>query len=337
MLHRRVVRWEGCLHRRVTRIRVDGRTSELLARPPVVTIDSGRPGPTAAITANVHGDECTGVLAAQELDRWLVQHLRRGTVHLYPSLNPAGLAARTRGVGADGGDLNRLFPGDAGGDVAERLAFAAWRDLREREPDVVLDLHADSAAAIPYAIVDRPIAIRGADRGRMEERLVACAEATGLTVLRDYPSEQYQRFGLDRSLAGAMVNKARVPAVTIESGPRRLLDLVAVRVAVDATVGVLAHLGLVDAAPAPHPSRVQGTWRRSTHLRVRQEGLFVPRIGPGASFRQGESIGELRAVTGEVLEEVVATEAGIVVSWLDTCWVAAGASIGTLGVAEGSN
>ncbi len=45
-------------------------------------------GPVVAVTANIHGDESTGVAVVQELDRWLREHLVKGMVVLYPSLNP---------------------------------------------------------------------------------------------------------------------------------------------------------------------------------------------------------------------------------------------------------
>ena len=38
----------------------------------------------------------------------------------------------------------------------------------------------------------------------MARRLLALARATGLLVLREYPDDQYIRYALDRSLAGAV-------------------------------------------------------------------------------------------------------------------------------------
>jgi predicted deacylase len=200
---------------------------------------------------------------------------------------------------------------------------------------VLIDLHADSGQAIPYAIIDRPVALRGRTRTDMDAQLFTIAETTGLTVLRDYPSDQYQRFGLDRSLAGAMVNQARVPAVTIEAGPRRVADAAAIETAVESVKGILAHFGLVKHRRHADPSRVEGgPWRRSTHVRSREEGLFVPHLTAGQRFEAGDVIGEIRSVAGEILESVKATEAGIVVSWPDASWVPAGSSVGTLGVRE---
>jgi predicted deacylase len=323
---------EDGLARRVGRVRIDKGT-EGVKPPPVLSHATGA-GPVVAVIANVHGDEVTGTIAIHELDRWLPEHLTRGTVHLYPSVNPIGLVARTRGVGADGGDLNRAFPGDAAGTVSERLASALWRDLEERGVDVLIDLHADAASAIPYAIVDRPIALKGDKAAELQKQLVACAEATGLTVLRDYPVDQYKRYRLDRSLAGAWVNRAGKVAVTVEAGPRRIVDGDAVHATAEAVRGVLNHQRMVDVRPEPHRTRVPGLWCRSTSARTKHDGLFVPALAPGIVFTTGDRLGAVRSVTGEVLDEIVAATRGLAVSWPEASWTPSGSSIGTFGVEE---
>jgi predicted deacylase len=235
--------------------------------------------------------------------------------------------------GSDG-DLNRAFPGDPRGTGAERLAAAVWRDLEQRRPDAVVDLHADSPMAVPYAIVDRAITPLAVQRAELEARLAAMAEATGLTVLWEYPDERYQRYRLDRSLAGAVVNALAVPAVTVESGPRRRVDPEAVEAAALAARSVLAWAGCVAPRPWVHPTRVEGRWERSASLRVRHAGLFVPDLAAGRVFRAGERLGRVWSVDGRVVEEVAATHRGLVISWVDGAWVEPGGIVGTLGIAS---
>ncbi|MCA9573755.1 MAG: succinylglutamate desuccinylase/aspartoacylase family protein, partial [Myxococcales bacterium] len=114
-----------------------------------VLVHEASAGPVVAITANIHGDEATGVAVVQELDRWLAERLLKGAVVLYPSLNPAGLSNRTRVLPPDGADLNRLFPGHRDGSESERHAASIWKDLAARRVGLVIDLHADSARSIP--------------------------------------------------------------------------------------------------------------------------------------------------------------------------------------------
>lgn len=288
--------------------------------------------PVVAVTANIHGDEATGVGVVQALDAWLPEHQHRGTVLLYPTLNPGGLSSRTR-VTPEGDDLNRLFPGRPRGSVSERNAAAIWRDLERRKVELLVDLHADSARSIPYAIVDRALRrYRGAELFPVIEKH---AIATGLTVLREYPEEQYQRYALDRSLAGAMVNQGAVPSITIEAGPRRWVCREAVQDALDAVRSVLASQDLVAFEPVVHASRVQGgPWRREATPRVHKAGVFHELLDPGDTFDEGQVIGVVKSLTGEVLERVCAPARGLVISWGELSWVQTGAVVGTLGVVE---
>ncbi|TNE88283.1 MAG: hypothetical protein EP330_15280 [Deltaproteobacteria bacterium] len=323
------------MQRRADWLRVD--IGDDHAHLPVIDIDSGVPGPSAVVTANVHGDESSGVVAVHALDRWLQDSLVRGRVRLYPSLNPRALALNTRRVPHDGADLNRCFPGRTGGTASERLAAAVWASIGEVTPDVLIDLHTDSAGSIPYTIVDRAVSLSGRARTRLDTELLKLAQDSGLTVLLEYPDDLYQRFALDRSLAGAVVNRLHKPAVTIEAGPRGVVDWDAVSIMRRAVHGVLARVGLVDGTAQPDASRVtcpSGTWRRGTTARTRRAGVFVPSLRPGDRFRPGVVLGVVRDLVGDPLDEVRAQSNGVVVSWVDSPWVESGQVVGTIGIAE---
>lgn len=319
-------------HRSVGALSVPGRPASSL---PVIVHDMGVRGPTVVVTANLHGDEATGLGVVRRLDAWLREHPYRGRLVLYPSCNPEGLRARERTVpGTDDVDLNRVFPGRASGDPGVRLAHRLWSDLSAREPDAVVDLHADAPRAIPYVIVDRPVRLAPSERRALSRRLLTLARATGLTVLREYPEDVYVQFGLDRSLAGAVVNLLGVPAVTLEVGPRRFEDPAAVEVAWRATQGVLRELGVIETPAWTHPSRVDGTWRRASSPRARRGGRIEPLLEPGDVFRRGDGLARLVDLRGELVEVLRAPDAGVLVSWAEETWIAAGGVVGTLGVPD---
>jgi uncharacterized protein len=318
------------------RRRIDAITLPGAGREPVaVVVHATGPGPVVAVTANIHGDEVTGVAAVHRLDELFPTLLVRGTVVLYPSLNPRGLARQQRVQPDDGVDLNRVFPGERDGTGAARHAALLWKDFADRKLDALVDLHADSAVSVPYAIVDRATHLRGEVRERMDEALQAMAHASGLTVLNEYPEDQYVKFHLDRSLAGAMVNHAGIAAVTLEVGPRRAVDPAAVRVTVAAVLRILVHLGLVQSDPEdPVPRLPGGPWRRIAAPRVRFGGVFEPVLSPGDRFDEGAVLGTVRAIEGTVREVVSAAAPGIVVSWTESAWIEARGVPGTLGVVE---
>ncbi len=302
---------------------------------PVLSIIGPTEGPTTVITANVHGDEVTGVGVVHRLHERLPHLLESGSVHLYPTLNPDGLASRTRRVPADDQDLNRLFPGDQRGTPAERLAQLVWQDLAHRNPSVVIDLHADAPQAIPYALIDRATALRRKERTALEKRCRTFAEATGLTVLSEFPDEAYTRFRLDRSLAGAVTNILKVPAITIEAGPRLIVCEQAVEVSARAVLGILTQAGHLD-SPAPlHPTRhAEPALRRQSGPRAQTAGFLLPRARPGAALRRGQVVAEVRDLGGNVLETLRTAEDGVLIALPERAWVVPGVAVGTLAVRE---
>jgi len=297
---------------------------------PVIVRTTGS-GPVVVVTANVHGDEVTGVAVVHALDRWLDEAQIAGTTVLYPTLNPAGLQAGERRF--MGRDLNRSFPGVSSGGTTVRAARAIWDDILSRAPDGVVDLHADSSSAIPYALVDRAVHVGSRARGPLEARAEALASATGLLWMREYPDAEYMRYQLDKSLAGALINHAGIPAVTVEAGPRRLADPSAVHATVAAVGGVMAHLGIVDPADTAEPMS-GGPWRRDATPRAEWSGFFVPSMAPGAPFEAGEVLGQIRALDGEPRSLVTATARGRVISWAEGAWVEIGGSVGTVAVED---
>lgn len=303
---------------------------------PILVHRADAPGPCVVVCANVHGDEVTGLAAVHEVDRTLRSTLACGTCVLVPSLNVAGLITQRRVQPEDGLDLNRAFPGNTKGQGAARIAGLVWQALLRFEPTALIDLHADSTVAIPYAIVDRAIRLAGATRASMDAAMLGLAEASGLTVLHEYPDDLYEKYRLDRSLAGAMVNHASVPAVTLEVGPRRAVSGEATDVMVTSVLRILHSQGLVDAAPDVPVRRVAGgPWRRAGAPRVHASGVFVPAVRPGDGFEAGAVLGEVRAVDGTVREVVAAPGRGIVVSWSENAWIDERGVPGTLGL-EGS-
>ncbi len=300
---------------------------------PVLSIRAGA-GPTVVVTANIHGDECTGIGAILQLLPELEDQLLGGTVHLYPSLNPEGLEQRSRRVPGDDQDLNRLFPGDARGNPSERLAQAIWEDIKAKKPDFLIDLHTDAASAIPYALLDRGIQLRGDTRRNLEQRALTLAMASGLTILEEYPEDRYRRYRLDRALTGAILNRLQVPTVTLEAGPRLYLEEGSVATLKAAIKGILFSHGLLPEAPLPHPSRILGRWRRDAGPRAGVAGILVPLVRPGVILKKGAPVAEIWSLTGERLEQLVAEAGGFVVSLAERSHVVAGVPVCTWAFSE---
>ncbi len=94
-------------------------------------------GPALYIVAGVHGDEVAGWLAGNLLKQ---ATLKAGTLHILSPANTYG-AGQNQRTTKSARDLNRNFPGNSDGWDAERIAASIYADIRDKQPELVLDLH----------------------------------------------------------------------------------------------------------------------------------------------------------------------------------------------------
>jgi predicted deacylase len=298
---------------------------------PCILVSSELDGPSVVVTANLHGDEVTGVATVHAIVERLPTALLRGRIALYPSLNPKGLERGSRAVPGDPDDPNRNFPGNPRGTPSQQHAHAVWQSLDAHKPQFAIDLHADAVAAIPYALVDRVLS----GYPQLFDRCRQLASSSGLTVVHEYPAPQYHAFGLARSFTGAITNGMGIPAVTLEVGPRRTIDPCAVTTTVDAVMSMLGHIGVCSVEPGTHRTCVRGgPWRRENGPRTNHTGLLVPLVSPGVLLERGAPIVEVRDVAGQVLDRLTLPRDGFVLSFPDQAWLGAGVAAATLAVAD---
>ena len=127
---------------------------------------SGGDGPRVAVIAGVHGDELEGLYVCHRLAAWLEEllatapHALIGSVELYPALNTLGLDTLTRGLPVFDTDLNRAFPGAAGGPLPKRLADAVMTALTGAS--LVVDIHASNIylREIPQVRINQEFELR---------------------------------------------------------------------------------------------------------------------------------------------------------------------------------
>src|SRR5215472_13195281 len=162
---------------------------------PVVELTGAGDGPRLTVIAGVHGCEYAPMAAVRRWTQALAQRELRGTVRAVPVLNQPSFWARTPFVvPQDGKNLNRCFPGNPEGTLAERLAYDAFTQLIVGS-DALIDAHAgDMVEALePFALYDA---------GASEARAAEMATAYGLGyVIRQEP-------GPDRPISGTSTSAA---------------------------------------------------------------------------------------------------------------------------------
>jgi hypothetical protein len=225
----------------------------------------------------------------------------RGSVRAVPVLNLTAFRARTPFlVPGDGKNLNRCFPGDPDGTVADRLAHAAFTQLIQ-DSDALIDVHAgDMVEALePFALYDA---------GPAEARALELATAYGLGyVIRQEPGPG-RAVGGTTSTAAAEIG---IPAIIAEAGGCGLVEAAAVDAHVRGLDQALAVLGMTD---GPNPARAAAPVRlgRFLWLRSTSEGWWEPTVRPGEQVAEGQVLGTVSSLDGaEVLQLVTAPEPGV--------------------------
>ncbi|MCZ2097886.1 MAG: succinylglutamate desuccinylase/aspartoacylase family protein, partial [Anaerolineae bacterium] len=216
-----------------------------------------------------------------------------------------------------GRDPNRLFPAMSGTLDENDTAFPsalemAYARLFERiaaTGDYLIDLHNYGAVSIPFAFRDPVFYRDGRDKGvarKLQETVGAMLKAMGLTVVNEYVSAQYIKLHLHRSVSGAALNTARIPAVTVELGGQRVVNVRHVRAAAAGIRNVMRWAGMLPDPVEPirdvpvidlgHPVR------RIQHPRVTTACIVQHLVQPGERVERGQPVARMVDVFGRPVE-----------------------------------
>lgn len=267
------------------------------------SIDGSRRGPHVLITGGVHGDEFEPMAACRRLLHRLRPGTLRGRVTLVPVVNEPAFRLGRR-TAEDGLDLARTCPGRPDGSVTERVAHSLAALIRSA--DYYIDLHTGGARLCVLPLVGYVL--------HPDPRILAAqrrmARAFGLPVV----------WGTDPGLQGRSLSVARdagVPAIYAEYHGARD-DPAGVSAYVEGCLGVLAELGMIDAAPIAHPEPlvVEDARPGSGHMQVNhpapREGFFEPAVALGQRVEAGDVLGTVSDSLGFQVEPVRAAHGGVV-------------------------
>ncbi|MFH0983050.1 MAG: succinylglutamate desuccinylase/aspartoacylase family protein, partial [Planctomycetota bacterium] len=95
-----------------------------------------------------------------------------------------GFEISSRHVALSGEDLNRCFPGNSQGSLAQRIAHTIFTKITKTQPTLVLDLHNDWRSSIPYTVIDPAPGPSDADT---YARAQGFAHQTGLLLIEKSP------------------------------------------------------------------------------------------------------------------------------------------------------
>lgn len=291
-------------------------------RLPVTIVNGRADGPVLALVAGVHGYEYAAVVALQQLAPMLDPQSLRGAVIMVHVANPPAFYGRRVYYGADGKNLNRVFPGNAGGTISDRIADVITREVIARATQLV-DMHGGDGneSLRPYSYW-----MRGGD-ARVDEGSKQLALAYGFDriVIDDERPESPQKTLYVQNTAVAR----GVPAITAEAGGAGLTDHAAVSPHVSGVFSVLRHLGML--ASNEDRTVTNPLWIREMNvLRSTKTGLWSPVVGVDQPVAKGTLLGRVLDPFGAVLEEVRSPAAGIMIYVVSTPPTTAGEPLGAV-------
>lgn len=254
------------------------------------------------IVSGIHGDEFEGQYICYEIARRINEQpdLFSGTVEIYPALNPLGLDIASRSIPKLNMDMNRMFPGQEKGTVMERVADAIIKDIAGA--DICLDIHASNIfiREIPQVRISEEFA----------KELLPFARLMNVDMIWTNATETVHESTLAHSL-----NMLGVPTMVVEMGMGTRISRRFGNQVVDGIFNLMKEMGLWKGDTGKIQYPVVSTDGEVEFIRSKVTGLFLPAIEHNHYVRKGEKLGEIVSpLEGEVLDEIIAQESGLVFS-----------------------
>lgn len=274
---------------------------------PITVIRNGE-GPTLVISAGVHGDEYEGQIAVANMARELDAADIRGRLILLPMVNFPAAEAGCRVSPLDGGNLNRLYPGNPKGTPSEMIAHY-HEEVILPLADYAVDLHSGGSS-----LIYPPTLLRGPAHSREEEAGLAT-----LTKAFDLPYAWVftgggGRDSTARTAMGA-ANRKGVVNVMAELGGAGCLTPEVLRQTERGLRRILHALGIL---PDYASDAIQGT--RALHVQgsiyANGSGVFEPCKELGDPVAKNETVALIHNpdTPGRAPEAVVSPYGGLVLA-----------------------
>jgi predicted deacylase len=283
---------------------------------PVIIAQGTEEGPTFFLTANIHGNELTGIAIIHEVMNEDLAKSLKGTVVAIPTQNPAGFRRYARYPDYDERDPNRAFPEGRFAKKEEddedkkypkpyEQVASKLYEYFDKHADYHLDFHNHTLRSIPYSILDRIFYKDDSDKEEAEklaEQQKGMVEAFGMFGSADFPAKKYINLKYHRSASGAVLNSLRRPAFTVELGSNNVLVPEVVAESIKGTRNVLRWAGMLD-GPMEEISdfgigRPQKRVRRIEHPRAPQSGIVKLLVEPGQLVKAGDPIARFTDIHG---------------------------------------
>lgn len=252
------------------------------------------------IVTGIHGDELEGQFVCYELGRRLQAQPEylTGIVDIYPAMNPMGIDSITRGIPMFDLDMNRIFPGNSDGAVAEYIAAQIIADIQGA--DYAIDIHASNIflKEIPQARISQQTA----------PTLLPYAKKLGLDFIWIHSAATV----LESTLAHSL-NSIGVPTIVVEMGVGMRITREYGCNLVNGILNLMKDQGLWQGPVEPVGEPIVSSDGKVGFVNADASGIFVPCVEHWNAIREGDAMGDiLDPLTSQVLQHVTAPCSGMI-------------------------
>jgi predicted deacylase len=282
---------------------------------PIKIISGAKRGPTLVITAGIHGSEYCAIVAAYTLARKINPEDVCGNVVILPLVNIAAFEGRVRAINPiDGLNLNRVFPGKREGSISYQIAYAVFNHVILKA-DAYVDMHGGDLmeSLIPY------IAYSATGNRELDRRSEDMAKAFGIKYLWKTPEATTK--GGDTTEGGPWSTKgiafaeaaaAGIPSILAEAGEDGKLDMTNVDLLCNGVMNVMKSLNMMEGKPNVVVKPVIS--EKCVFISAKRGGVFYSYAKAGDIANEGQILGEIKTLEGEVVEKVIAPFKGVLLA-----------------------
>lgn len=253
-----------------------------------------------SIVTGIHGDELEGQYVCYELSRRIhaEKEMLTGIVDIYPAINPLGVDSITRGIPMFDLDMNRIFPGNKEGSMAEYVAAEVVEDIAGS--DVCIDIHASN------------IYLKELSQVRISEMTAKELVPLARRLNIDYIWVHQAATVLESTLAHSL-NSIGTKTLVVEMGVGMRITKDIGNQLVDGIFVLMKDLGIWQGEVITPRKPIESEDGNVHFLNAAASGIFLPSTSHCKEVKDGELVGEIvDPLSGKVLQKVYSPCDGLV-------------------------
>lgn len=253
-----------------------------------------------SIVTGIHGDELEGQYVCYELTRRIREEKEKltGIVDVYPAINPLGVDSITRGIPMFDLDMNRIFPGNKEGSMAEYVAAKVVEDITGS--DVCIDIHASN------------IYLKELSQVRISELTASELVPLARRLNIDYIWVHQAATVLESTLAHSL-NCIGTKTLVVEMGVGMRITKDIGNQLVDGIFVLMKDLGIWQGEVITPRKPIESEDGNVHFLNASASGIFLPSTSHCKKVKNGELVGEIvNPLSGKILQRVYSPCDGLV-------------------------